>query len=184
MTDFTPPPLADFGRRLCGKRGVDRVEGRDDKLEQQEGNCWKNVQVGKARSRGPGTEKDWSAQQAGRPGEGHNQHQPLGGETTALLCSTNDDPDSSRCKLVQERERWSCCLKSGRQIGWQLGNAGINTSSPPLSPRAVFTTVEPCPSHLGQCWTKLATGDLVTRPSTSLNQLSSVFSAFFASSLF
>ena len=110
MTDFTPPPLADFGRRLCGKRGVDRVEGRDDKLEQQEGNCWKNVQVGKARSRGPGTEKGWCAQQCARPGEGHNQHQPLGGETTALLCSTNDDPDSSRCKLVQERERWRCVL--------------------------------------------------------------------------
>ena len=181
MTDFTPPPLADFGRRLCGKRGVDRVEGRDDKLEQQEGNCWKNVQVGKARSRGPGTEKGWRAQQCARPGEGHNQHQPLGGETTALLCSTNDDPDSSRCKLVQERERWRCCLKSGRQIGWQCWNQHLVASFVSESRFHNSRAVSQPP------WTMLdnkATGDLVTRLSTSLNQLSSVFSAFFASSLF
>ena len=74
------------------------MEGKDDKLEQQEGNCWKNVQVGKARSRGPGTEKGWSAQQCARPGEGHNQHQPLGGETTALLTMTLTRADASLCR--------------------------------------------------------------------------------------
>ena len=40
------------------------------------------------------------------------------------------------------------------------------------------------PATLDNVGQYLATGDLVTRLSTSLNQLSSVFSAFFASSLF
>ena len=102
----TAPPRGLWSEVVRETRGVDRVEGKDDKLEQQEGNCWKNVQVGKARSRGPGTEKGWSAQQCARPGEGHNQHQPLGGETTALLTMTLTRADASLCR----KERGGCVV--------------------------------------------------------------------------
>ena len=77
------------------------MEGRDDKLEQQEGNCWKNVQVGKARSRGPGTEKGWSAQQERGPGKVTTSTNHLAGKPllySALLTMTLTRADASLCR--------------------------------------------------------------------------------------